>query len=308
MIRPFRPEDAPTAVELLRELLPHWVTTERGLVHWAENIPERGHPRVWVAEEGGELVGWGEAFLQWDVTDEGVAFLWFGVRPNARRRGIGGRFHELTESHLLDMRARRLETFTAGDPESERFLGERGFRKTRAEQAWALDPRTVDRAAARDFERAKGRDGYRLAPLRDLRDRPEDLYALFSEAHADVPSDHTHDEPYDDWKRVLFDYPDLDDDGSYVVLAGERPVAFAWIAADRAGRRATHMMTGTARDFRRRGLARLAKLATIRWAAENGIATLLTDNDAENVGMLSLNRDLGYQPTFKLQNFAKDAA
>jgi GNAT superfamily N-acetyltransferase len=306
VIRPFRPDDAPAATELLRRLLPQWVTTERGLVHWAQNLPERARPRVWVAEEDGDIAGWSEAFLQWDVTEEGVAFFWLGVRRDARRRGIGGQFYELVEAHLLDAGARRLETFTAGDPDAERFLAERGFRKTRAQQAWTLDPRTVDAVATAELERAKEHDGYRVVPLRELRDRSEELYALFSEAHSDVPSDHTHDEPYDDWKRVLFEYPDLDDDGSYVVLAGERPVSFAWLAADRDRGRATHVMTGTARDFRRRGLARLAKLATIRWTAQNGITTLLTDNDAENAGMLALNEDLGYEPTITLQNFAKD--
>jgi GNAT superfamily N-acetyltransferase len=54
-------------------------------------------------------------------------------------------------------------------------------------------------------------------------------------------------------------------------------------------------MTATVRDFRRRGLARLAKLASIRWAAERGITSILTGNDRENPGMLALNDSLGYR-------------
>jgi GNAT superfamily N-acetyltransferase len=306
MIRPFRPGDVHAAMELLRPLLPHWVMTPRGLAHWVENLPERARSRVSVAEERDEIVGYGEAFLLWDVKEEGIAFFWFGVRPDARRRGIGSRFYELAEAHVREAGARRLETFTAADAEAERFLTRRGFRKTRVEQAWTLDPRRVDVAASADLERARAEDGFQVVPLREVRDRPEDLYALFSEVHADMPSDHTHDEPYEDWKRMLFDYPDLDDDGSYVVVAGDRPVSVSWMAVDRDGRRAGHMMTGTARDFRRRGLARLAKLATIRWAAENGITALVTENDTENADMLALNEHLGYPPTIRLQNFAKD--
>jgi RimJ/RimL family protein N-acetyltransferase len=56
-------------------------------------------------------------------------------------------------------------------------------------------------------------------------------------------------------------------------------------------------MTGTAPAFRRRGLARLAKEATIAWAAEAGIETITTSNDTTNADMLALNEHLGYRPT-----------
>lgn len=65
-------------------------------------------------------------------------------------------------------------------------------------------------------------------------------------------------------------------------------------------------MTGTAPAFRRRGLARLAKEATIRWAAETGIQTILTSNDTTNADMLSLNEHLGYQPTVLHVGVAND--
>ena len=288
--------------------MPEWVMSERGLLHWIASAPERGRLAAWVGEEAGELVGWGEAFLLWDVTEEGVGFFWLGVRPDARGDGLGTRFYEVAEQHLRDVGAHRLESVTIGDPEGERFLLAQGFAKTRSEQCWALDPRTVDLAHVAELERRKAAEGYRLVPLHDVRDRPEELFELFSAAHADVPSDHTHVETYEDWTKTLWEYPDLDLDGSHVVFADDRPVAFAWIAVDREGGRGTHMMTGTAREFRKRGLARLAKLATIRWAAENGVTALLTENDNTNRGMLALNAELGYEPTRTLQHFAKDVA
>lgn len=282
--------------------------SERGLLHWLESAPERGRLAAWVAEEGGETVGWGEAFLRWDVEEPGLGFLWLGVREDARRRGIGTRLYEVAASHLVEAGARRVESHTIDDPDGERFLAARGFAKTRSEQCWSLDPRSADLARAEELERAKAAEGYRLVPLTAVRDRPEELFAVFSAAHADVPADHTHVETYEDWTKTLWEYPDLDPDGSHVVLADDRPVAFAWIAVDREGGRGTHMMTGTARDFRKRGLARLAKLATIRWAAENGVTALLTENDSANRGMLALNAELGYEPTRTLQHFAKDVA
>jgi GNAT superfamily N-acetyltransferase len=308
MIRPFHPEDAPACVALVRPLMPEWVMSERGLLHWVDTVPERARLAVWVAEEGREVVGWSEAFLQWDVAEEGVAFIWLGVRPDARRRGYGGRFYELAEKHLRDVGARRVESFVTDDPEGARFLLARGFSKTRSEQCWTLDPRKVDPAKFVELERAKAVDGLRVLPLAAVRDRVEELFELFSVAHADVPSDHTPADTYEEWTKALWEYPDLDPDGSYVVFAGDRPVSFAWLAVDREGGRATHMMTGTAREFRQRGLARLAKLATIRWARDNGLTALVTENDNANRGMLALNTELGYEPTRTLQHFAKDAA
>jgi RimJ/RimL family protein N-acetyltransferase len=55
-------------------------------------------------------------------------------------------------------------------------------------------------------------------------------------------------------------------------------------------------MTGTRADLRRRGLARLAKLATIAWAREHGFAAIQTSTDGENAPMLALNESLGYRP------------
>ena len=54
-------------------------------------------------------------------------------------------------------------------------------------------------------------------------------------------------------------------------------------------------MTGTRRDHRRRGLARLAKLATIAWAREQGYPAIVTGCDQDNAGMLQLNKGLGYR-------------
>ena len=55
-------------------------------------------------------------------------------------------------------------------------------------------------------------------------------------------------------------------------------------------------MTGTRADLRRCGLARLAKLATIAWARENGFTAIRTSTDGDNAAMLRLNESLGYRP------------
>jgi RimJ/RimL family protein N-acetyltransferase len=54
-------------------------------------------------------------------------------------------------------------------------------------------------------------------------------------------------------------------------------------------------MTATLPEFRRRGLSVAVKLASARWAAANGYERIVTENDAENEGMLAVNRRLGYR-------------
>jgi GNAT superfamily N-acetyltransferase len=73
-------------------------------------------------------------------------------------------------------------------------------------------------------------------------------------------------------------------------------VAIALLEVDRENKRATNEMTATLPQFRRRGLARLAKLASLRWAAEFGVTSVLTSNDRDNPAMLALNDELGYRP------------
>jgi GNAT superfamily N-acetyltransferase len=90
-------------------------------------------------------------------------------------------------------------------------------------------------------------------------------------------------------------HPQLSREGSFVVLAGRRPVAYALLHVDPPARLAANEMTGTHRHHRRRGLARLAKLAAIAWAQEQGLDAILTGNDEENAGIVRLNESLGYR-------------
>ena len=77
------------------------------------------------------------------------------------------------------------------------------------------------------------------------------------------------------------------------MLVRDQPAAFAWLIADREGARAASEMTGTAPEFHRRGLARLAKESTVADPAEAGIRTIVTSNDTTNADMLALNEHLG---------------
>jgi GNAT superfamily N-acetyltransferase len=305
-IRPFRDEDAAGAAGLLRALIPQFVVTTAAVRHWLRNIPERARAAYWVAVREGDIVGWGEAEFRFSAIDPQIGTLWVGVREDARRQGIGQRLYDLAERHLVDRGAWKLESWKGADAEGSAFLERRGFVETRSERLSTLDLRTADTSEFPALEAALAAEGYRVVRLRELRHRPRDLHALFDEAQKDVPTD---DEPrdldYDEWEHLNWSDPLLDFELSAVVLHGERPVSFAWLGVDREGGRAENGLTGTLRAHRGRGLARLAKLATIRWSTEAGLHILLTGNDSANAPMLAINNRLGYRPTIVAAELAK---
>ena len=80
----------------------------------------------------------------------------------------------------------------------------------------------------------------------------------------------------------------------------------AFVELDEPARLAANEMTGTLRGFRRRGLARLVKLAAIRWAKEHGFEAMLTGNAESNTAMLDLNETLGYRPLARETHFVRE--
>lgn len=297
MIRSFRPEDADAVAALLhRDDVPQAVTGA-GIGHWLTSQPERAHAAIWVAEEDGEVAGWVRARLRWATSAEGVAELWAFVEPGSRRRGLGAGLYDTAYAHLLDAGGRVLESWTTGE-EGGRFLLARGFAATRTQEVLQLALATADLSGFGELVAARETEGYELLPLAAVSDRPEELHRLDAGATAAVPTTYAEDDVrLDDWLVEALGHPQLSHEGSFVVVAaGGTPVAYAFLHVDPAFRLAANEMTGTHRDHRRRGLARLAKLGTIAWARDQGYESILTDNDGENTGILHLNRSLGYLP------------
>ena len=54
-------------------------------------------------------------------------------------------------------------------------------------------------------------------------------------------------------------------------------------------------------------LARLVKLAALRWASENGVTSVWTTNDETNAPMLAVNRRLGYEPRLRRVEYLREA-
>ncbi len=274
-----------------------WLATPAGLDHEVRTRPARAKRRSLVAEEDGEIVGWAEAEFEWSTEAADAGEIWVLVRGDARRRGIGTELYDGGVAHLRQEGATEIRAI-AGDAAGRHFVEKRGYVKSRDEVISAVDPRTVDTSRLEQELARIEREGLRLVTLGEAEQRPHELHALYAAAASDMPADHPESNlPYDDWLAETLGKPDLSREGSFVVLARDRPVALSFVDVDLPHRKAEQELTGTAPDFRRRGLARIAKLAVARWCAVNGIERLSTSNDGENEGMLKINRELGFEPT-----------
>jgi GNAT superfamily N-acetyltransferase len=282
--------------------------TPAGLRHWFESHPPAARLRAWVAEEDGELVGSAAARLNWTVSPGDSSWVWAGVVERARGRGLGSELFERALGHARAIEARTLDTFALAGSPGERFAEARGFTRTRTVSILRLDVASVDLAEYERRAAAAARQGFLVASLAEVRDREDELYELYATASADIPEDDPEDAiSEEDFRGHVLGDPELSPEGSAVVVEGCRPVALAFVLVDPEQGVGINEMTATLRDYRGRGLARLAKLATVRWARDNGLRELATEVDDRNVPMLAVNREVGYRRTHTRATLARPA-
>jgi GNAT superfamily N-acetyltransferase len=285
MVREGRSEDFGQATELLNRVWPHRVGSERGLRHADAVEPPDAHRRYWAAEDGGELVGWATAAIVYD-SSERPGFLQASVAPKSRKAGLGTVLLERCEAHLAGLGIAKALSFTTPEEASRSFANAHGFRHTHTTRISGVDPRTVQPASAPP--------GVELRPLAEL--DPRKVYELDTEAMLDVPGEVVVDDvSFEQWLQDYWRHPDTDLDASIAAVVDDRPVSFSHLSVGPGGRAITHM-TGTLRAYRGRGLAQLAKRATLVNAAARGVELVFTENDETNGAMLRVNEKLGYRP------------
>lgn len=290
MIRRFETEDAGQAAELLDVLSPASVQTAESLRHRQSSEPERARRLSWVAVEGGDVIGFATAHFQWFGGEARKGRIWAGVREDRRLRGIGAALWNTAVEHLRGARKHTVEVDDG--PAGLAFVERRGFTQYDAEVISRLDPRTCRLAA-------KPHQGLRVIRLRDMLDRDRELFEFYGKAGAMPPGDVENRVTFEEWRLVILGNPLLDEAASVVVADTDgQIVSLSWLLVDHVRRRAENEWTATLPQLRGRGLARLAKLASIRWAAEHGIAEIVTGNDPNNRPMRELNRRLGYRELF----------
>ncbi|MEW2397652.1 GNAT family N-acetyltransferase [Streptomyces sp. NPDC046862] len=290
IVRDFRPADAEAFARVRRLALPVLISTAESVVHDIGHAHPDAHYQLLVAEEDGELIGTVQMGIAHDSPLPGQGYLNVYVHPERLRRGAGTLLTRTAEERLAKVGATALFCWVLDTPDNRAFAERHGYSASRSSRFLSLDLAhgTLPPLAAAP-------PGVELRSAADFADDPRPLFALDAETTADEPSDIDAElDDYEQWLRETWHHPLLDQELTTVAVVDGTPAAFTAARTDGRGRYFT-AMTGTARAFRGRGLAKLAKNASLHRARAAGCTEAFTGNDASNGPMLAINKWLGYE-------------
>ncbi|MFE2296227.1 GNAT family N-acetyltransferase [Streptomyces sp. NPDC059452] len=289
IVRDFRPSDAEAWTRVRRVSVPYLVATPEQVLHdLTHSHPDR-HYRLLVAEEDGEIIATAQAGIAHDSAEPGQGYFTPHTLPGRTNRGAGSLLLSTAEEHLMAAGATTLYAWVLDNPESLEFARNRGYRPSRSAHFQHLDL-----AGGALPPRQEVPAGVELRTGADFTDDPRPLFDADVEATADEPGDIDVElDDYEDWLTNIWQHPAFDEELTSVVLVDGRVAAFS--AANTDGLR-TYLsaMTGTLREFRGRGLAKLAKNDSLHRARAAGYTDAYTSNDADNGPMLAINEWFGY--------------
>ncbi|MGW4878367.1 GNAT family N-acetyltransferase [Streptomyces sp. NPDC004262] len=292
IVRDLRPDvraDAEGFARVRQLALPYVLFTPESLVHDLTRTHPDARFRQLVAEQDGEIIGTAQVGLAHESTEPGQGFANVYVHPGRTGRGAGGLLARAAEAHLSDAGATTSYAWVLDAPSHRAFAERRGYTASRSAHFLRLDlaggalppPRTPP-------------PGAELRTAADFADDPRALFALDAETTRDEPSDiDTEFADYEAWLEGTWRHPLFSHELTSVVVVDGRPAAFSAARTD-GGTRYGTVMTGTARAFRGRGLAKLAKNDSLHRARAAGCTEAFTGNDSGNGPMLAINKWFGY--------------
>jgi len=291
-------DDAAAVAELLSLVTPEFLSTEASVRHmWSTDSPA-SRRRWWCVDEDATLVGWASVGLVVETSEEGVGWVSVNVHPEHRGRGIGSALLDVALAHATVIDARKLHAWSRSDDATVRFALAHGFTQTNSSDLLVLDPRTVSAP--------EPPPGVELRPFSAFEADPSPIHHVDELSMIDEPGEITFDDvPYDYWLAHFWANPLLDRDASTVALVDGIAATVTFLTVDRARGRATNNGTGTLPEYRGRGLAMLAKRASLARAAELGVTAVYTGNDVTNAPMQAINRKLGYAPCSSMLSWSK---
>ncbi|MFK0230617.1 GNAT family N-acetyltransferase [Streptomyces sp. NPDC090303] len=290
IVRDVRPPDAEGFARVRRAAVPYMLATAEQLVFdWAHAHPD-SHARPLVAVTGdGEIIGTAQLRIAHDAPEPGIGSVNVYVDPARLGLGAGTLLLRAAEEHLAERGARTLYSWVVDEPASRAWAERRGYAPRRGAHFLRIDLTTAELPPLEDPPA-----GVELRTAEDFAADPRPLFELDAVTTADEPGDvGAALDDYAHWRETTWDHPLLDRTLTTVAVVDGVPAAFTAAQTDGLGRYSSGM-TGTAPAFRGRGLAKLAKNASLHRARAAGCVEAFTSNDAENGPMLAINEWFGY--------------
>ncbi|GAA2808777.1 GNAT family N-acetyltransferase [Streptomyces showdoensis] len=289
-VRPELPEDAEGFARVRRAALPFMLATGAQVAFdWAHAHPD-AHQRPLVAEADGEIVGTAQVSLAHESPEPGIGNVNVYVHPAHRGRGAGALLLRAAEEHLASAGASTFYSWVLDEPANRAFAGRHGYAASRSAYFLRLDLTTAELPPLRELPA-----GVELRQATAFAADPRPLFELDALTTADEPGDVAAElTDYAHWLESTWNHPLLDRELTTVALVDGRPAAFTAAQTDGLGRFGSGM-TGTAPEFRGRGLAKLAKNHALHLARAAGCTEAFTGNDTGNGPMLAINTWFGYE-------------
>ncbi|MEU3851263.1 GNAT family N-acetyltransferase [Streptomyces sp. NPDC029554] len=292
IVRDLRPDvraDAEGFSTTRRLALPYMLSTPESVVHTLTHAHPDAHFTQLVAEQDGEIIGTAQVSVAHESTEPGQGSANIYVRPDRRHRGAGSLLLRTAEERLAALGVTKLFAWVLDEPENRAFAERHGFRASRSAYFLRLDLTSGTLPPRQDPP-----PGVELRTAADFADDPRPLFELDAEVVSDEPSDiDVEFTDYEAWLDENWRHPLLNRDLTVVAVVGGRPAAFSVAHTD--GTRYGTAMTGTAREFRGRGLAKLAKNDSLHRARAAGYTEAFTGNDTGNEPMIAINKWFGYE-------------
>ncbi|WP_329278908.1 GNAT family N-acetyltransferase [Streptomyces sp. NBC_01451] len=292
-VRALRTEDRPgieAFAHVRRIALPYLLFTPEAVAYDIAHAHPDAHYRALVAEEDGEVIGTAQTAVVHDSPEPGQGYVNVYVHPERTRRGAGALLVRTAERHLAAAGVTTSFSWVLDAPGNRAFAELHGYRSSRSAHFLRLDLANGKLPPLQDPP-----PGVELRTAADFAADPRPLFDLDAETTLDEPSDVDYEfTDYEAWLRETWQHPLLSHELTSVAVVDGRPAAFSAARTD-GGTRYGTVMTGTARDFRGRGLAKLAKNDSLHRARAAGYTEALTGNDAGNGPMIAINNWFGYE-------------
>lgn len=229
----------------------------------------------------------------WNDPGSTTGFVSIRVLDGHRRQGLGTALLRAVSAHVEALGCAKLFSITRA-PELAGFLEHHGLVEVGRAQEVELEPASSDVGPP-------SLPGIEIVAVTE--ELVAGMHAVAFEADADIPSP----EPVvtgtiERWRERHLG-PLALRDLSFAALADGEVVGYAILGRE-SQHVAEHWMTGVARDWRGRGIAKALKQTQIVAAREAGIGLLRTQNDLGNAPMRRINEQLGYRPSVEWIHFS----
>ncbi|MFK4148320.1 GNAT family N-acetyltransferase [Streptomyces sp. NPDC004065] len=288
-LRPDAPSDLEGFARVRQRALPFILFTPESLAYDLTHMHPGARYRPLVAVVDGEVAGTAQVHLVHDSPEPGQGNVNVYVHPEYTGRGLGTALVRAAEEHLAAHGARKLLAWVLDEPGNRAFAERHGYRASRSAHFLRLD------LTGTLPPRADPPPGVELRRGSDFAGDPRPLFDLDAEVSADEPSDVDWEfTDYEAWLEETWRHPLFSPELTSVAVVDGRPAAFTAVRTD-GGTRYGTVMTGTARAFRGRGLAKLAKNDSLHRARAAGCTEAFTGNDTGNGPMIAINKWFGYE-------------